>query len=76
MLKTSPGFLLRELHQVGADEWIVILRFTDKVSMDGLLARLKASPDASFKNLGGAGRSSDDAYRFRVVASLKGSRSC
>jgi len=52
MLKTSEGFLLRELHQVGPDEWIVILRFTDKASMDSMLARLKENPDASFRSLG------------------------
>jgi hypothetical protein len=52
MLRSLPGYLSRELYRNDQGEWSVVLRFTDKASMDALLERLKEAPDESFKNFG------------------------
>jgi antibiotic biosynthesis monooxygenase (ABM) superfamily enzyme len=52
MLRTTPGYISRELYKSDAGEWVVILRFTDKASMNALLDRLKVGPDDSFKRYG------------------------
>jgi antibiotic biosynthesis monooxygenase (ABM) superfamily enzyme len=51
-LKDFPGYLSRELYRSDGGEWVVILRFTDKVSMDALLERLRSQPDETFGRYG------------------------
>jgi antibiotic biosynthesis monooxygenase (ABM) superfamily enzyme len=52
MLKTFPGYLSRELYRSEDGEWVVILRFSDKASMDALIETLRLDPDESFKDYG------------------------
>lgn len=52
LLKTFPGFIARELHQLGPGDWLVLLRFASQATMNALLQRLKVAPDTSFSTLG------------------------